>query len=61
MAALGFVSVGLRPPTAELGLMMIELLPYYHEAPWAMAQPIFVLFVVVIWWVRGRGVTGAGA
>lgn len=48
MAALGFVSVGLRPPTAELGLMMIELLPYYHEAPWAMAQPIFVLFVVVL-------------
>lgn len=48
MAALGFVSVGLRPPTAELGLMMIELLPYYHEAPWAMAQPILVLFVVVL-------------
>lgn len=48
MAALGFVSVGLRPPTAELGLMMIELLPYYHEAPWAMAQPIVVLFVLVL-------------
>lgn len=48
VAALGFVSVGLRPPTAELGLMMIELLPYYHEAPWAMAQPIIVLFVVVL-------------
>ncbi|WP_445156595.1 ABC transporter permease [Halomonas sp. E14] len=48
MAALGFVSVGLRPPTAELGLMMIELLPYYHEAPWAMAQPILVLFVLVL-------------
>lgn len=48
MAALGFVSVGLRPPTAELGLMMIELLPYYHEAPWAMAQPILVLFVLVM-------------
>lgn len=48
MAALGFVSVGLRPPTSELGLMMIELLPYYHEAPWTMAQPILVLFVLVM-------------
>lgn len=48
MAALGFVSVGLRPPTAELGLMMTELLPYYHEAPWAMAQPILALFVLVL-------------
>lgn len=48
MAALGFVSVGLRPPTSELGLMMIELLPYYYEAPWTMAQPILVLFVLVM-------------
>ncbi|GEK46763.1 ABC transporter permease [Bisbaumannia pacifica] len=48
MAALGFVSVGLRPPTAELGLMMTELLPYYHEAPWAMAQPILALCLLVL-------------
>jgi peptide/nickel transport system permease protein len=33
VAALGFVGVGLRPPTAELGLMMTEALPYYDEAP----------------------------
>lgn len=43
MAALGFVSVGLRPPVAELGLMMTELLPYYEEAPWALAQPVMVM------------------
>lgn len=48
VAALGFVSVGLRPPTAELGLMMTELLPYYHEAPWIIAQPIAVLFALVL-------------
>jgi len=48
IAALGFVSVGLRPPTAELGLMMTELLPYYHEAPWAILQPIAALFLLVL-------------
>lgn len=48
VAALGFVSVGLRPPTAELGLMMIELLPYYEEAPWILAQPILVVFLLVL-------------
>lgn len=48
IAALGFISVGLRPPTAELGLMMIELLPYYDEAPWVLAQPIAVVFVLIL-------------
>ncbi|MFC6673403.1 ABC transporter permease [Marinobacterium aestuariivivens] len=33
LASLGFIYVGLRPPTAELGLMMVELFPYYSEAP----------------------------
>lgn len=45
-AALGFVSVGLRPPVAELGLMMTELLPYYEEAPWALAQPVAVMVLL---------------
>lgn len=48
VAALGFVSVGIRPPTPELGQMMIELLPYYHEAPWAIAQPVLVVFLAVL-------------
>ncbi|MGF7158768.1 peptide/nickel transport system permease protein [Rhodoligotrophos appendicifer] len=48
IAALGFVSVGVRPPTPELGLMMIELLPYYQEAPHALLQPILVLFLLVL-------------
>lgn len=47
MAALGFVGIGLRPPEADWGLMMTELFPYYAEAPWAIAQPIALLFVVV--------------
>jgi peptide/nickel transport system permease protein len=47
LASLGFVSVGLQPPTAELGLMMVELFPYYSAAPWAIAQPIAALSVYV--------------
>lgn len=48
MASLGFVSVGLRPPTAELGLMMVELFPYYRAAPWALLQPLAAVFVFVL-------------
>ncbi len=48
MAALGFIGVGLQPPTAELGVMMIELLPYYSEAPWLVGAPIFILFATLL-------------
>lgn len=48
IAALGFVSVGVRPPTAELGLMITELLPYFAEAPFIIALPILVIFSVVL-------------
>lgn len=47
LAALGLVGVGLRPPTPELGTMMIELLPHYHEAPWLIAEPILILLLAV--------------
>jgi peptide/nickel transport system permease protein len=43
IAALGFISVGVRPPQAELGLMMTEALPYYYEAPWLLAAPVVAL------------------
>lgn len=48
IAALGFVSVGVRPPTAELGLMITELLPYFAEAPSIIALPITVIFLIVL-------------
>lgn len=48
LAALGFVSVGVRPPTAELGLMMVELFPYYSDAPWVLAQPVAAVFLLVL-------------
>jgi peptide/nickel transport system permease protein len=48
IAALGFVSVGVRPPKAELGLMITELLPYFAEAPHVIALPILVIFLIVL-------------
>nr|WP_300309073.1 ABC transporter permease [Halomonas sp.] len=47
LAAVGFVYVGLQPPTAELGLMMVELFPYYSDAPWVLAQPIIAVFLMI--------------
>ena len=48
VGALGFVGVGLRPPTAEWGLMMTEMLPYHAEAPVALLAPAACLFVLVL-------------
>lgn len=48
VAALGFVGIGIRPPTAELGLMMTEALPYYNEAPWLLTAPVMALLVTVM-------------
>lgn len=48
VAALGFVSVGIRPPTAEWGVMMTELLPYWREAPFLILQPVGCLVVTVL-------------
>lgn len=48
MSALGFIGVGLQPPTPELGVMMIELLPYYSEAPWLIGAPVLILFMSLL-------------
>lgn len=48
MSSVGFVYVGLKPPSPELGLMIVELFPYYHEAPWLLAEPVGVLFMMVL-------------
>ncbi|MFM7331120.1 MAG: ABC transporter permease [Brachymonas sp.] len=48
VAALGFIGVGIRPPTAELGLMMTEALPYYEAAPWLLGAPVVTLVGIVM-------------
>jgi peptide/nickel transport system permease protein len=48
LATLGFISVGLRPPTPEWGVMMSELLSSWRVAPWAIAAPICALAATVL-------------
>ncbi len=48
LSTLGFVGIGVRPPTPELGLMITEAFPYYHEAPWMALAPVLVLTTILI-------------
>lgn len=48
MASLGFIYVGIQPPTSELGLMIVELFPYYSEAPWLLIQPIVLIALLIM-------------
>lgn len=48
LSTLGFVGVGIQPPTPELGLMITEAFPYYHEAPWMSLAPVLVLTTVLM-------------
>ncbi|ASA54863.1 ABC transporter permease [Vibrio gazogenes] len=47
LAALGFLYVGLRPPHAELGMMMVELFRYYDQGFWVLLQPIVVVSLLI--------------
>jgi len=48
MASLGFIAVGIQPPLAELGLMSVELFPFYTDAPWVLLQPLLVIALLVL-------------
>ncbi len=48
VATLGFVNVGVRPPTAELGSMTVELLPYMAEAPAQALLPAAIVCAAVL-------------
>jgi peptide/nickel transport system permease protein len=48
MSTLGFIKVGLKPPRAELGLMIAEAFPHYDAAPWIALAPIAVLFALTL-------------
>lgn len=48
LSTLGFVGVGVKPPTPELGLMITEAFPYYDEAPWMSVAPVLVLAAILI-------------
>lgn len=48
ISALGFLGLGLQPPTPEWGAMISELLPYLAEAPVQMAAPCLAIFLSVL-------------
>jgi peptide/nickel transport system permease protein len=48
ISTLSAISVGLQPPTPELGAMIVELLPYYAEAPVHVLLPAFLIFLLVL-------------
>jgi len=48
LSTLGFVGVGIQPPTPELGLMMTEALPHYQEAPRLLLAPILVMGLMLL-------------
>ncbi|RXT51187.1 ABC transporter permease [Bosea sp. Tri-44] len=48
ISTLSAISVGLRPPTPELGAMVVELLPYYAEAPLHVLMPGVLIFLLVL-------------
>lgn len=55
LSTLGFVGVGLRPPTPELGLMITEAFPYYSEAPWMSVAPVAILATLLLGLLGARG------
>lgn len=48
VSTLSAISVGLQPPTPELGSMIVELLPYYAEAPLHVLLPAILIFLLVL-------------
>lgn len=48
VSTLSAISVGLQPPTPELGSMIVELLPYFAEAPIHVLLPAALMFLLVL-------------
>ncbi|PLY08051.1 MAG: ABC transporter permease [Arcobacter sp.] len=48
ISTLSAIGVGLKPPTSELGSMIVELMPYYDEVPMLVILPSFVIFLFVL-------------
>jgi peptide/nickel transport system permease protein len=58
ISALGFLGLGLRPPTPEWGAMVNELLPFLSEGFVQMAAPCLAIFLTVLsFTVAGRAFT----
>jgi peptide/nickel transport system permease protein len=60
ISSLGFLGLGLQPPTAEWGAMISELMPTMTEAPVQMAAPCVLIFLSTLAFVLvGQQITDA--
>jgi ABC-type dipeptide/oligopeptide/nickel transport system permease subunit len=48
VAALGFLGLGLQPPTPEWGGMILESRPFLYQAPWLAMVPGFFVFLFMM-------------
>ena len=48
ISTFSFIGLGIHPPTAELGSMTTELLPYAYEAPLMVLMPAALVFLAVL-------------
>ena len=48
IAALGFLGIGVQPPTPEWGAMIAEARPYFSRAPWLAIMPGIYLFAITL-------------
>ena len=48
VASLGFLGVGMQPPTPDWGMMVIENKPIITDAPWAVLFPALAIASLVI-------------
>lgn len=48
ISTLSALNVGIQPPTAELGSMIVELMPYFEEEPFLIFLPSFFIFLLVL-------------
>jgi peptide/nickel transport system permease protein len=57
-AALSFIGLGTRPPTAELGLMMFDGFNYFRTAPWVEIYPGLALAIAALAFILvGNGIS----
>jgi peptide/nickel transport system permease protein len=48
VASLGFLGVGVQPPSPDWGLMVNEARSYVAQTPWAMYYPVAAISIIVI-------------
>lgn len=59
ISALGFLGLGLKPPTPEWGAMINELLPFLSEGFTQMAAPCLLIFASVLMFTLAGRALGA--